>query len=299
MKKKLILLPITLTALTPAIGLVGCGNTDTPELETHIVTFSAGDHGSLEGETTVTVKGDKTTLGEITKPTVIADEAHGWFFDHWDYDDSYVINDDVTITALYQNLSEYMIDMDNIEAIIYLEGVEYAQGKFSGSQWTSEYDIEMTRDFECSTTVYHQLLEMDGYIFDEFNDEYIYPDQNEGYKKQICTSKDGEWEITDADADDFRTPGASIGAFVYGYYSRLESSGETLSFNIKKKCYEASWVEQQGPMSLKWNIEFYFLNDKLIAFNSDTLDEEHGSGQTTEATITYDQYTPDLPISPN
>ncbi len=74
----------------------------TPTPEIHTVTFLAGNHGLLEGETTITVEGNETTLGDITKPTVVADEEQGWFFEHWDYDDSYVIDDDVTVTAQYR-----------------------------------------------------------------------------------------------------------------------------------------------------------------------------------------------------
>lgn len=67
----------------------------------HKVTFLAGEHGKLEGQTEIIVQGNKTKLSEITKPTIVDIDA-GWIFKGWDHSDDYIINNDVTVTALYE-----------------------------------------------------------------------------------------------------------------------------------------------------------------------------------------------------
>ncbi|XQP55315.1 MAG: hypothetical protein ACOQNV_00900 [Mycoplasmoidaceae bacterium] len=291
MKRKLILLPITLTALTPAISMVGCSNPDEPTSTKHIVTFSAGEHGSLEGETTITVEGNETTLGEITKPTVIADEEHEWFFEGWDCDDSLIIKQDLTVEAKYFNISECMIDLDEIETIISLEGVQYAQSENKITAIIGGYVDEAYDNCEFSPTVYHD--EIYDSIFEEM---YVYPVDTTTYKKQYRASKDDPWQVVDASPNDFFTPNLKLGNDFLSFYNRLKNNGGSLSFNTEKKCYEGSWVE---AISGAIDIEFYFRRNKLIGFGIHAITEFLYSYEHTEViTITYDEYTPDLPIPP-
>lgn len=307
MKKLHILIPSLIATTTmPFIGLVGCKNGQDKPTTTHTITFSGGDHGSIEeGKETIVVEGDETKFGDIEKPQVIADEAHGWFFDHWDYDDSYIIKDDVTVTAIYSNISEYMIDMDQIESIISLEGVVYA--RVDAEEQSILYDEEESteieeRKYEFSPNIfyglYHYTLISPDQPLEDFAEDYVYHSQNQYWKKY--RSKDNpEWTEAEANPEEFLMPAQVIGQSLIQSYQQLTSAGETLSFNIGKKCYGGSWVQEfVEDIVLTNEIEFYFKHNKIIGFKLHRLrriGETVDMDDRLEMSIAYEEIDPEIP----
>lgn len=137
MKKIKILIPslVAISAM-PLITLVACGKNE-PKVVTHTITFSAGEHGKLEGQTTITVQGDQTKFSDITKPSIVNIDA-GWSFANWDHSDEYIINKDVTITALYQ-FNGVTVDLTEDKTETWGEG-EYGRPKTESQQFTIDKD---------------------------------------------------------------------------------------------------------------------------------------------------------------
>lgn len=300
MKKLHILIPsLIATASMPFISMVGCkGESDEPVSTEHTITFSAGDHGTIEaGKETVVVKGDETKLGDIEKPTVIADEAHGWFFDHWDYDDSYVIKDDVTVTALYSDLSEYTIDMDQIESIIGLADVQYAQ--VAGDLQAMTLDIVVTDAHEenvYSPNINYELSDVFNIEESLFTEKYVYHSENEYWKKERNV-KEGDWTEQETTQDEFESPKTFGDNFLQTYHSLIDA-GEALSFNVEKKCYEGSWTQQSSYVSQINELSLYFKQNKIISFKThltQIIEDTVFTEQNTDIAIAYEEIIPDIP----
>ena len=64
------------------------------------VVFAAGDHGTLNGNRELTVDAG-TKLEAVTKPTVISNP--GYAFDMWSVADDTVVNENMTVTAMYKD----------------------------------------------------------------------------------------------------------------------------------------------------------------------------------------------------
>ena len=64
------------------------------------ITFDAGDHGALNDNTKLTVDAG-TKLGAVTKPTVTPNA--GYAFDKWSVADDTVVNENMTVTAMYKD----------------------------------------------------------------------------------------------------------------------------------------------------------------------------------------------------
>ena len=64
------------------------------------VVFTAGDHGTLNDNTELTVDAG-TKLEAVTKPTVMP--KAGYAFDKWSVADDAVVNEDMTVTAMYKD----------------------------------------------------------------------------------------------------------------------------------------------------------------------------------------------------
>lgn len=77
------------------------------------ITFDAGDHGTLNGNTKLTVDAG-TKLGAVTKPTVTPNA--GYAFDKWSVEDNTAINEDMTVTATYKD-GTYSISLPNSEIV--------------------------------------------------------------------------------------------------------------------------------------------------------------------------------------
>mgnify|MGYP003292210068 CR=1 FL=1 len=307
MKKLKILIPsLIATTSMPFISLTSCELFESKKVK-HTITFSAGDHGTIEeGKETIVVEGDKTKFGDIEKPTVTADEAHGWFFDHWDYDDSYEIKDDVTVTALYQDLSDYVIDLDNIESILGMEGVEYMQLDgteiISGDPTDNELHITNQNQIIFSPTVCHttQIMEMNNHNYDSYLETFIY-EQIESindpvYLQILRSSPQGSFsDPAEVPSSQFNTPAKYGSNMLLKSYQLFLSYEGKLTFDTNNLCYKGEVGDPDSSFYMA--IEYYFNKNQLVQNKIHIIaDTINTNDDTIEQTFTYEQVTPDVPV---
>mgnify|MGYP003316588021 CR=1 FL=1 len=104
MKKWKILIP-SLVAITsaPLVSLTACNGNEPKPIVQHTITFNAGEHGSIGGETTKKVN-NGTLWKDVAKPSTNPDEHYsfiGWFNGNHQMIDTDKIETDVTIEARF------------------------------------------------------------------------------------------------------------------------------------------------------------------------------------------------------